>query len=331
MSVDFKLTHVEKEFKHSAPVISCRFDPKGRFVFAGAEDFSVGRWDLASGTKVAFSAHESWVRAIGFSPDGESLYTGGYDGHLIFWPATADAPKPVKTIDAHTGWVRALSVSPDGRFIATAGNDHLVKVWNAADGSPVRTLAKHDSPVYSVLFHPDGKSLLSGDLSGNVHQWNVETGEAVRSFDAKPLHSYNDGQGVHYGGVRTIAASPDGKLLACGGLHKATNPLGAENEPLVPLFDWESTKLKQSHVLSDVKGIAWRVCFHPEGFLIGCSGGSGGGYIAFWKPEQDKEQFKLKMSDTVRDLDLHPDGIRIATAHYDGYMVRVSAMIAPKA
>ena len=41
--------HVSKELKYGKPLISCRFDPAGRFVFAGAEDDSVQRWDLTIG------------------------------------------------------------------------------------------------------------------------------------------------------------------------------------------------------------------------------------------------------------------------------------------
>ena len=45
----------------------------------------------------------------------------------------------------------------------------------------------------------------------------------------------------------------------------------------------------------------------------------------FWKPDQVNEFFKLALPNTARDLDLHPDGLRVATAHHDG-KVRVSLM-----
>ena len=31
--LDFKSVHIDKEWKHDAPLIGCRFDPSGRFVF----------------------------------------------------------------------------------------------------------------------------------------------------------------------------------------------------------------------------------------------------------------------------------------------------------
>ncbi|MCH8042951.1 MAG: WD40 repeat domain-containing protein [Planctomycetes bacterium] len=322
---DPKATHIVHQWKNGSPLIACRFDPQGRYVFTSAEDNTVQRWEIPSGKKIDLAAHDSWVRDIAFLPDGETMISVGSDEQMIFWPTAVDKPAPIRKIKAHQGWIRTVSVSPDGKLLATGGNDNLVKLWNAADGRPVRTLTGHESNVYSTLFHPDGKLLLSGDLAGQVKQWEIATGKLMRTFDAKDLHSYNGGQQVHYGGVRSMSISPDKKLLICSGLHKATNPLGAVNEPLVVQFDWATQKKLKSHVASGVKGIAWRALFHQDGFLIGASGGSGGGYLVFWKTDSDKEFHKLKLPNTARAMDLHPDGLQLATAHADRH-VRISRM-----
>ncbi len=81
---------------------------------------------------------------------------------------------------------------------------------------------------------------------GVLNQWEIATGKLARTFDAKPLHTYEGGQQVDYGGVRALAVSTDGKWLAAGGLYKATNPLGAVNEPIVLLFDWKTQKLARN-------------------------------------------------------------------------------------
>jgi len=168
--------------------------------------------------------------------------------------------------------------------------------------------------------------VVSGDLNGRVHQWEAATGQVAGMFDAKELHSYNTGQSVDFGGVRSLALSPD-EHLACAGLYKAENPLGAVHEPIVLRFDWETAKLLVSHVVPEIKGVAWRVRFHPEGYLIGGSGGGGGGHLVFWNLE-DKLFHAFKLPDTVREFDLHPGGVQLATAHY-GKAVRLSRM-APK-
>ena len=91
-------THVVKEYSHKSPLIACRFDARGRYVFASAEDRTVRRWDLATGKEAALAGHESWVFALASHPDGETIVTGGGDGQLIWWPvdgreARADPPR----------------------------------------------------------------------------------------------------------------------------------------------------------------------------------------------------------------------------------------------
>jgi WD40 repeat protein len=328
--LDVKQAHVIAEWKHDRPLVSCRFDPLGRYVFAGAEDNSVQRFALADGAKTPLAGHESWVRAIAFSKDGALTITGGYDGRLIWWPTDAPQPTPVRSIEAHKGWIRSMGVSPDGSLLATCGNDLAVRLWNVSDGALVRELKGHERPVYSVQFHSGG-DLLSGDLVGVIKQWNISTGESPRSFDAKPLHTYEGGQQVDYGGVRTIAVSGDGKHLAAGGLHKGSNPLGAVNEPLELLWEWESQKLLRSHIAEGItQGAICRSVFLADGTqMAGCGGGTGG-FLLFWNAEQDKDFHRLGMPNIVRDLDLHADGIRAATAHHDMH-VRITRLAAPAA
>ena len=317
--------HIVNDWAHESPLIACRFDPAGKFVFASAEDNSVQRWDLASGEKVAFQSHDSWVRGIEFSNDGNTMISAGCDGRLIWWPASEKEPQPIRRINAHIGWIRYIARSPDGKYLASAGTDNLAKLWNLETGELIKTFTGHEKHVYSVLFHPDGQHLLSGDLAGKVKQWEIATGNMVREFDATKLHTYNGGQQVDFGGVRSMAISPDGKQLACSGLHEASNPLGAVHDPLVMIFDWESQQLVRSHIAEGLKGVAWRVVYHPDGFLIGGCGGSSGGFILFWKSDEDKDFHRLKMPHLTRDIDLHGDQLRIATSHYDKH-IRISSL-----
>lgn len=330
MNADPKQAHVASQWKHGRPLIACAFDPAGRYLFTSSEDYTLQRWEMAGGAKTAWPAHDSWINDIAFLPDGQTVITAGCDDRLIYWPTADEKPAPIRTVEAHRGWVRCLSVSPDGKMIASGGNDNLVKLWDAADGKLIRQFEGHPLNVYSTLIHPDGKTLLSGDQGGELRQWNIADGKLVRTFDAKELLTDNR-QGVRYGGVRGIAVSPDGKHVACCGLHKATNPLGAVNEPIVLQFDWGSGKKVRTHVASGVRGIAWQVFYLSDGTLVTGSGGSGGGYLIFWKPEGEKELHKLKLPDTLRDMDLHPDGLQLATAHHDSQVriTRLTAKAAP--
>ena len=69
-----------------------------------------------------------------------------------------------------------------------------------------------------------------------------------------------------------------------------------------------SGEKKRAQPAEGVKGIGWRTRFLSNGTQVCASGGSGGGYLIFYKPTEDKPYHKLKLKDTARDMDLHPDG-----------------------
>lgn len=331
-------THLVVALKHARPLTAVRFDPQQQYLFTGAEDNTVQRWKLADAQSVAagakgadgkplevkptlFEGHDSWVRAIGFSPDGKTLYTGGYDGQVITWDATADKPKPIRKFDAHNNqWVRAIVVSADGKQIATCGNDNLVKLWNAADGKLIREFKGHESHVYNVAFHPDGKSLASCDLKANFKHWEIATGKCVRDFKAEALHKYDTGFRADIGGARALAFSRDGKLLAAGGITNVTNAFAGVGNPAVAEIDWESGKLKVLHVGKEAaNGVIWGVEQHADGYWLGIAGSRGkGSNMYFWKPEAAHEFFKFNVPDVGRDMSLAADGVQFAVAHADG-------------
>jgi WD40 repeat protein len=339
---------VEREFKHGSPLIGCRFDPSGRFLFTSGQDYTVQRFDLRSGAKASFTAHQSWVRGLAFVPQWDELnghltvrselfglagswgtllapprpvpftvVSGDYHGKLLWWPGDGDAPQPVRTVEAHDGWVRAVAVSPDGRAVASCGNDGLVKLWSAADGAPLRTLAGHGCHVYNVAFHPDGARLVSCDLKGVVKDWDWRTGALVRELDAKALHKYDAGFMADIGGARGMAFAPDGNRLACCGITNVSNAFAGVGNPLVIVFDWADGKPRQLTPKAAFQGTAWGVAFHPAGLVIAAGGGSGA-QAWFWKGDETASAHQMAVPASARDLALHPSGERFALAGANG-------------
>ena len=227
----------------------CRFDPSGQFVFATAYDNTIQRWHLASGKATPLAGHDSWVRTLAFHPSGSTLYSGGYDGRVIWWEATAEAPQPLRTIEAHQGWVRTVAVSPDGKLLATCGNDNLVKIWNAADGTPLGECHGHANHVYNVAFHPRRTTAGLGRSEGHRPRVGPGHGRTVAAVRRRRrCGSTTPALAPTSAACAASAFSADGKLLACGGITEVSNAFAGIGNPLVVVFDFETGEKKQSLV-----------------------------------------------------------------------------------
>ena len=326
--MDVTQTHVAFDLEIGSPLISCRFDPAGRFVFAGAEDFRVWRMplsDTAADSERVELITDSWVRGMTFADSGETLITGGTDGRLIWFPAGGDASQgkiePVRAIEAHDGWIRTVATSPDGKLIASAGNDLKIRLWNAADGKQVGELSGHESHIYNLAFHPDGVHLVSGDLMANLIDWDFAAGKQVRTWKAESLVKFDKTFLAFIGGFRGMTFSPDGRQLAGSGITNVSNAFAGIGNPSVVVFDWEAGGPATIEHLSKggLQGVAWGVALHPDGTRIAAVGGKGG-YLLFWKANEAEDFHRIKLDNDARDLHLSPDGLHLATAHHDGHL-----------
>ncbi len=323
-AIDPKGTHLVRELQHDRGKLACRYEPTGKYLFSAGLDYLVHRWHLADeskeGKRDELLGHESWIRAMDFSPNGKELVTGDYVGRVIVWPALSEKPEPRLSFQAHEGSVRSVAVSPDGKWIATAGNDRMVRVWSIADGSRKLELSGHDCHVYNTAFHPDGNALVSADLKGVIRHWEFPSGKLVRELDAGLLYTYSEKYSVDVGGVRGMSFNADGSQLACTGATGEKGIAHSGNARVV-LLDWKSGKQKAELKPEKVEiATAWAVRFHPDGFIVASGGSRTGGYLWFWKPGEDVafHIVKFKQRAPGFDLDLAPDKKTLAVANHDG-------------
>lgn len=309
-------------------MLACRFSPDGRYLMAGgmqrelvqcqlAVDAGQIAWEKA-GPVISLSGHKSWVAAIAFSTDGKRCFSADHTGLLHAWdfPATEATHQPAWSRPAHQGWVRAMAVSPDGSLLATCGNDLAARLWSTADGALVRELSGHDCHVYNVAFHPHGARLVTGDLKGRLRDYEVATGKLVREMHAEGMWVQQGN--LQLGGVRGLAFSPDGQLLACGGMYGFGSIGDGIGSACVMLFDWEPgqrqriLKLKQ-----DQRSFVNGVYFHPAGFTMAVAGGLDAGWLVFWRPGEDVAFHQHKLAQSGWSMHVHPDQRHFAVAHHD--------------
>src|SRR5262249_19755297 len=98
----------------------------------------------------------------------------------------------------------SVALSGDGKLLAATGVDQDFYLWEADTG---RLLHEERPPTNShgyspVTFSPDGK-VVAVSIATGVFLYEGPTGKKVRELSKKP--------------VRSLAFSPDGKLLAASG------------------------------------------------------------------------------------------------------------------
>jgi WD40 repeat protein len=246
-------------------------------------------WDLRpdTGTEhmlVATYDQDSQVSAIAFSPDGLTLAAATDSGTISLWDPTSQAP--LATFP-HERQVTSVAFSPDGTLLAagTTGvrttqiegpNGPLevgapiwsVELWDPATGNHVATLSDNRdtglfpalaldifNPATPVAFSPDGSLLANGFAYGYsgalVHLWDPHSHQLVATLTDEVAPADDPVW------ARTVAFSPDGRILAAGGVGGSG-------------FLWDLANRQQAATFGTTSeyGDMTSVAFSPDGTLL---------------------------------------------------------------
>jgi WD40 repeat protein len=103
-------------------------------------------WDPCLQT---LEGHVDQVWAVAFSPDGQTLASGSWDGTVRLWDATTGAWK--QTLEGHVDQLWAVAFSPDGQTLASGSrNRTTVRLWDATTGAWKQTLKINTSPSFPI-------------------------------------------------------------------------------------------------------------------------------------------------------------------------------------
>lgn len=254
---------------HDKLVWGLEFAPRHALLATAAGDSTVRLWDLNSLPTpyefTRFTDHKHPVYALGFSPDGSLLASGGHDTQVII--------RDVRNIDVtgrasasitllHTAQVYHLTFSPDNRLIATASRDSVVRIWSL-DYPDLNEIAKarpylykgNTSWVNAVAFAPNSLLIASAGNDSTIRLWDLATSEEIAILTG------------HTDAVNTLAFSADGSLLA-----------SAAKDDTVRL--WDMNTLRPLTILRGHQSGVNTVTFSPDGTRLVT--GSGDTTIKIW-------------------------------------------------
>ena len=262
--------------------------PETSRVFIASSDSKIYELDVLAEKPEPreFVGHHGFVMEVVLA--GNNLVSGAYDGKLIWW--NIESGEQVRAIDAHQKWVRAMIVTPDQKTIISVSDDMVCRLWDVESGSLLNELRGHEpktphhfpSMLFCCAVSPDGRLLATGDKVGHVVVWDIATGKQLESVEAPTLYTWDPKQRTHsIGGVRSLAFSPDSKLLAVGGIGQIGNidHLGALAR--LEVFDWQKGERTHEFPGDEYKGLFEHLIFHPNGDWLLGAGGDNGGFIKF--------------------------------------------------
>ena len=204
--------------------------------------------------RAVLEAFDHPALATDFSPDGRLLAVAGDNGQVGLWDARTLAP--VRRLEGLRGWTQAVAFSPDGRLVAAGdntGDSPRLLIWDVGSGRP--TAFERDFTPAQLTFSPDGRLLAAAGMDRGVEVRDVASGRLA----GKPRLD---------GMARSVAFSPDGKLLFVGLVNGTGTFLSTE--------DWKPAG-------PGIRGHGQRILnarFTPEGRTLATS--SADGTVQLW-------------------------------------------------
>ncbi|MCA9152326.1 MAG: hypothetical protein KDA92_23650, partial [Planctomycetales bacterium] len=194
-----------------------------------------------------FPAHSRSTLRVNFSYDGKRLASSSSNGTIRIW-STQDW-QLAGELDGYTTPVQTIAWSRDNARLLSAGNDSRIIVWDVANGQKLHEHDRKKGWSLSAEFALDSESVLVSNSNGTIDQLLLSNGAVLNEFaghsmevatlcvfdvagESKILSCSRDGSvcvftlsrsenvrlfNEHTSNVKTVAFSPDGKLLASSG------------------------------------------------------------------------------------------------------------------
>jgi WD40 repeat protein len=168
---------VSLEFRRDYPLkvaLDMAFSPANSLFAVTPDRYAIQVWDMVSNKQIhtLYTSFTGAVNCLAFSPDGEILATGHYDGMIRFWDLESGAL--INEIRA-SGVIESLAFNPQGDVLASGSSyqDFAIRLWDAENGTLLRMLEGHTRGVDALEFSPNGQLLASAAYDGTLRLWGI--------------------------------------------------------------------------------------------------------------------------------------------------------------
>ncbi len=202
-------------------------------------------WDVTNGEdKAILIGHTREVNSIAFSPDGETIATGGgyHDNTVRLWNAQTGQNISIGRIQKK--WGTFAIFSPDWTSYAIPGYDNLVHLFDGRTGKHKITLTGHTKRVFSAAYSPDSKTIATASYDGTIRLWDTTTGNHKTTFT-----SDKESTGA-------IVYSPDGRTIVSGTVNGDVQIIDTQTMQLKTTFTGHTERIGSVVYSPDGKTIA---------------------------------------------------------------------------
>jgi WD40 repeat protein len=161
--------------------LAVEFSPTSEQLAIAGTDGHIRVWDVSSGEAVFAEHLDSWLLgAVGWTPEGSTLVTGGQHGSLFFYNTTTWVQEEELVLEPIEIALMGLAIHPDGRRAYVASESGVVWVVDlqarSIDGEP---LDASGTQLQGVAVSLDGTTVAATSRDGGLRLWEVESRRAI--------------------------------------------------------------------------------------------------------------------------------------------------------